>query len=237
MADGVRLARMTDGCEGQVWRSGFLAATRWWPTIPALNEWTTFLRVSGVDVSRQAIDGPQPVDSQMLAAPWTVGNTQITDVWTLLQNERVAAIAACVVAAPFLYLLGEGIALSVANARVDAELAQLASANQSVRADRSAALSNLDAVESYMELDNYPTQFEVITAAAAILQPRNVTILEWTYDSGNLEILLHADRPLDATFFIEAFERTPMFGSVSASTENQERDLRMKMQVEPRVMS
>ena len=83
----------------------------------------------------------------------------------------------------------------------------MSAANQSVRTDRTAALTNLDAAESYLSVDSMPSQFELLTATADLIKGRKVTISDWTYDSGNLDLVLQADRPMEAAFYIESFER------------------------------
>jgi hypothetical protein len=234
LQNGARLAVMADGLEGQVWRDGFLAVTRWWPTPPAIRDWIAFLRSAGVDLTQETGTNPAPVALPILDTPWTVGATPITDFWSLLQNDRAAAIAAAVVAVPFLYLIGEGLVIGTAHGRLAVTMATLSEANKSVRADRADAVNDLDAVNQYLALEPYPSQFEVIAAAARILRDKELSVAEWTYDSGNLELVVQGKNPIDATFFIGAFERDPLFSGVTGSSENQELALRMRMKVTPK---
>ncbi len=172
------------------------------------------------------------MESELLIAPWTVATTSITDIWSLVQNNQAAAIAAAVIAAPFLYYLSEAAVLSVATLRAESAIAGMSAANQSVRTDRTTALTNLDAADSYLSLENMPSQFELLGAAADLIKGRRVNISDWSFDSGNLEIVLQADRPMEAPFFIEAFEKDPRFSGVTSSTANQEKELHLKMQVD-----
>lgn len=231
LSDGYRLAAVADGFEGQLWQDGFLAATRWWGASPSTREWLSFLRTAGLDLSETPLELPAPNSPHMLKGPWTVSATPVTDVWSLLQTERVAGLAAAVVAAPFLYLLGQSVLISVATAQIDAEMAKMAETNQTVRLDRSAALGNLDSVESYLSLELFPPQFEIIASASSILGNRNLMISEWSYDNGNLELALDSSAPLDPTFYIEAFEKSDRFTSVSGTSGVQQRSLRLSMQV------
>jgi hypothetical protein len=231
-ADGARLAVMSDGLEGQAWRHGLLAATRWWPTAPNARDWLLFLRSAGVDLSHTSPAVPAPVESGLLVLPWTVETTSITDIWSLVQNNQAAAIAAAVIAAPFLYFLTEAAVLSVGTLRAKSAIAGMSAANQSVRTDRTTALTNLDAADSYLFLESTPPQFELIAAAADLIKDRRVNISGWLFDNGNLEVVLQADRPMEAPFFIEAFEKDPHFSGVTSSTANQEKELHLKMQVD-----
>jgi hypothetical protein len=225
---------MSDGFEGQVWRDSFLAATRWWPATPSSRDWLIFLRASGLDLSQHPLPSPTPTEAPLLTNPWTIAATPITDVWSLLQNDRAAAIAATVVLAPFLYLLGQIATLSVATMTTEHRLSTLAATNQSIRADRTAALADFDAIESFLSLEAFPPQFEVIAAAVGILRDKQVVVTDWTYDSGSLNIVLQADRPLDAPSFIAMFEADDHFSNVSGSPTNQERELRLTLQVDER---
>jgi hypothetical protein len=236
-ADGARLATMTDGYEGQFWRQGLLAATRWWPERPNLREWIAFLRGAGADLSEAGTDLPEPAETPLLNTPWTApSSAPITDLWSLLQNDRAAAVAATLLAVPFIYLLAEAGILGVAGMRLNAMLSSLSQANQSIRLDRSAALANLDTIQKYLSLEPFPPQIQIVQAVQKVLgaQQQKLSITDWTFDAGNLEILLHGDTALDATFFIEAFEKDPLFSNVRATTENQENDLRIRIQVNPK---
>lgn len=231
--DGVRLSRMSDGVEGQVWKGGLLSATRWWPAPPAARDWAIFLRAAGIDLTQTALELPPVTESEIAAQPWTITAPPVTDLWSLLQNERAAAIAAAVVAVPFLYYLTQAAMLVTATMRVESSIADMATANQTIRTDRATAFTNLEAVESYLGLEHFPSQFRTMNIVVDLLRDSKVTLAEWNYDAGSLQLLVQADRPLEAPFFIEMFEKDPLFSNVSGTVGNQQRELRLTMQVEP----
>lgn len=234
MVNGYRLAAMTDGVEGQVWKGGLLVATRWWPVSPSSRDWATFLRASGVELTQAALIVPPPAQSEMLLQPWTMVAAPVTDLWSLVQNERAAAVAAAIVAAPFLYYLAQSAVLIGGTMRVEGRISDLTAANQTIRADRSTAFTNLESVEAYLSLDRLPSQFETMNVVMGLLRESKVSVGEWSFDAGNLEILVQADRPLEAPFFIEMFEKSDHFSNVSGTVGNQQRELRLSMQVDPR---
>lgn len=233
MAHGFRLSQMFDGVEGQVWKNGLLVATRWWPGSPAPRDWSTFLRAAGVDPTLGPLGVPAVVESELLPQPWTLVAAPVTDLWSLLQNERAAAIAATVVAVPFLYYVAEAGVLLASTMRIEAAVSDLAAANQTIRADRTAAFANLDSIESYLSLEAYPSQFHTMNVVADLLRDSNVTVAEWNFDGGTLQMLVQADRPLEAPSFIEKFEQAPHFSKVSGTVGSQQRELRLTMQIEP----
>lgn len=224
---------MCEGVEGQVWKGGFLAATRWWPSAPSQREWATFLRGAGVDLTQADLRVPSPTVSEILDHPWTVSTAPVTDLWSLLQNERAAAIAAAVIAVPFLYYLTQSALLLAGTMRVETAIADLTATNQTIRTDRASAFANLEAVEAYLGLEAYPPQFHTMNVVANLIRDSKVSIGEWNFDSGNLQIVLQADRALEAPFFIEMFEKDDHFLNVSGTVGNQQRELRLTMQIEP----
>src|SRR5690606_19490451 len=135
LTDGVRLAQMTDGVEGQVWKNGLLSMTRWWPASPSPRDWAVFLRAAGIDLAQASPGVPAPVGSELLPQPWTVAVPPVTDLWSLLQNERAAAVAAAVIAVPFLYFLTQAAVLLGATMRVESSIADMTAANRAIRTD------------------------------------------------------------------------------------------------------
>jgi len=231
---GFRLVKAIDGYEGQHWRNGQIRASRWWNDIPKPRDVQLFLRGAGAsfDASNpqyQTVENPD-----FLEAPWTADTRSVNDIWSLLQTERIAAIAATVVAVPFLYFIGQIVALSVSVGGAQAEMDELSGTNQAVRAERSSALSNLDAVESYLTFERYPSQFEIIVAASEILEDKGITISEWIYDNGSLELGIESMSVLDSTYYIEEFEKAPMFANVRGSSGVQQQSLRLNITVLPK---
>lgn len=231
--DGFRLVSMTEGLEGQVWKAGLLFATRWWPSPPTQRDWAMFLRGAGLDLSDVSLAVPDPVDLEMSDQPWTITVTPITDLWSLMQHERAAAIAAAIVAAPFLYYLAQSVVLVASTIHVERKVASLAAENQSVRADRNAAYTNLDAVVSYLSLENLPSQFQIMGVTSDLLRDSKVHVAEWNFDGNTLQLLVQADHPLEAPFFIEMFEKDDHFSNVTGTVANQQQDIRLTMELEP----
>jgi hypothetical protein len=117
--------------------------------------------------------------------------------------------------------------------RVESAIADLTATNQTIRTDRAAAFANLETIDSYLGLEPYPSQFQALNAVTNLLRESKVTIGEWNFDAGNLQIVIQADRALEAPFFIEMFEKDDLFSNVSATVGNQQRELRLSMQIAP----
>jgi hypothetical protein len=232
--NGARLVTAIDGFEAQVWRDGFLAFSRWWSQRPTQIEWDMFLRSAAVPLNQGGLSIPEPVSVEVLEAPWINQQGYLNNAWALLEDPRYAAAIATLVAAPFIYFGVEYTTLAIANARVKSDLEKLSVETQGIRKQRTTALSNLDEIEDYMSLEVYPNQFTVLTTALGLLQGLNVKIPEWTYDVGTLSFTLRAERDIDATLLITAFEKSGAFTNVTASRVGQEGQLRVRMDVLPK---
>jgi len=234
LQDGVRLVTALDGFEGQVWQNGFIAFSRWWPRQPGQSEWDMFVRSAGLPLDQFAGQVPTPQDVPFLESPWTHQQNYLAGAWAMLEDPRYAAVAAAVVAAPFVYLAVQYATLAVSNARVNSQIEQITLETQGVRKQRSQALANLDEIDDFLSLEVYPTQFEILTTSLSLLQPMNAKIAEWTYDVGTLSFTLRPTQELEPTFLITAFEKIGLFSNVTATRSGQEGLIRVRMDVQPR---
>jgi hypothetical protein len=226
--NGTRVVAMLEGFEGQVWKNGFLTASRWWPTPPGEDEWSMFLRSTGIAPSGVHTQR-QPLALPVLERPWTEGTFSIDDLFQVLQTRRAAAIIVTAALCPFI-LVGTSIAvMSMAEANVRADIAALAEANKGIRADRAAAFKNLEAIEVFLALNTYPAHVSALNTALTLLGPSGVRIVSWSFDRGNLEIIVRGAQELDPTAYITMFERDETFEGVGGTLVGQDRDLQLRM--------
>jgi hypothetical protein len=229
--EGLRLVTAVDGYEGQAWRDGLLIATRWWAEPPSEGDWLLFKRSAGAPSDSGSTEVPAPITLPMLDLPWSDTPDPIANAWTMLQNPQIAAGVAIVVFAPLMFYMTQWVVTGIAAASKASAQAALTASSQAVRADRAAALAERDVIDAYLGLEPYPSQFVVVSTAMKLIADKKVSLLEWTYDNGALEFILRGADPLDASAFIEMFERSGMFVEVSGTLTNQERELRMKTRV------
>ena len=233
-SNGARVVEMLEGYEGQVWKDGFLAASRWWPKSPIEEEWTMFLRSTGIAPSAENI-ACAPQIFPLLERPWTEGTFSIDEFIQTLQTRRVAAIIATAALGPFV-LAGTSIGvMSMAEANVRANISALAEANKGIRLDRAAAYTNLEEIEVFQGLDTYPAHVAALSSALTLLETFRVQIVSWSFDRGNLEIILRGKNELDPTAYITMFERDAMFEGVGGTLVGQDRDLQLRMALTKRL--
>jgi hypothetical protein len=232
----VRLVAMLDGFEGQFWSDGFLRATRWWANPPTEIDWAKFVRSFGAP-NISSTNGV-PLELSFLERPWTEGTFSLDDWSSLLKSKRVLTFAAAAALCPFAFLGAEIATLSISEKNIREEIKVLNAANQNVRADRAAAYANLEAIEDFLKLTEYPSQAEVLTTAMLLLAKTGAPrIVSWSFDRGNLEIILRGEQSLDATAYITLFERDPVFENASGTLVGQEQDLQLKMSVTKRALN
>lgn len=229
-SEGPRLVVCIDGFEGQVWKGGFLQASRWWPAQPSKSDWLAFLRTAREAPTPAQLD-QAPVELALLETPWSTGHATLDDLWDDIDTPRFRWIATTAAGAVPIFLLAQWVALSLAGSDLDAERAKLMIASEPVRVEREAVLANLDAIDQMIALDRRPTQFEILHRVGVILTGAPVTIIDWTFDIEALEISLEAQSDIEATRYIELFESDPLFDNVSSRTLPQPRTLRFKMNI------
>ncbi len=224
---------MLEGYEGQYWANQFLLATRWWPSVPQGPEWQQFARASGAsDASSHIV--PEPQTLGFLDRPWIENAFSLDQLSTVLHSARALKAAAVVAVCLLLLIMSQVTVVAFKERAVSDELKALRAANKEFGQNRAQAFSNLDEINSLLALDVYPPQIDILNAALAILGPADARILSWSYDRGNLDIVVRGKRELDPTAFITLFERDERFQGVSGTLVGQDRDLQLKMALEPR---
>jgi hypothetical protein len=230
-ADGIRLVAALDGCEGQVWRQGRLVSSRWWPSVPDAKDWMHFHRSAAQSTPLAPPTVPVPEVSPFVARPWP---RSISFGSALLRGARagqLAAAAAVVLLLPVAYLLGQLAFLAKAQASIDDTLATARNKAEPIIADRLAAEAARQCIEALMALDPYPSQVQVMAATARLIPPNGTHIVSWSFTSGDLRLILSNQNPLDATYYVRAFEAVPMFERVNAEPQGDGRQLAVSLKV------
>jgi hypothetical protein len=229
--DGARLVQTLDGVEAQFWSQGFLRSSRWWPTAPSPIDWQKFLR--SVGASSATFDAPMSLENlPFLERPWSESAFSFDDWSSVYQNQRAQLIATTLALCPIMFLGSQVAVLSVAENALATERAELNRASESIRADRNVAYENLDIIEQLLALNEYPPQVQLISNALNMLaNAGSPQVVSWSFDRGNLEVVLRSGIDLDPTTYIKLFERDPQFENVSGTFVGQERHLQLRMAV------
>lgn len=209
--DGPRLLALSQGVEGQLWRSGMLVASQWWARQPSDAEWLNFLRASAWagDAAMPALEA-----LEWLERPWAQsGRRWAMDVDTA---ERAAWIAAgCLLLAVLGWqiasLLRWDAAAREEAARVDAARARTAP----LQAARERAEATIAEIQSLRDLEPAYSDYEWMARIAARL-PQGANFAGWAREPGKLRVLVRGGDP-DPRRAIEAFLDAPPFDKLTAT--------------------
>jgi hypothetical protein len=231
---GFRLVELEEGYEGQIWESGFLALTRWWPTLPPASEFVLLSRIARIQPQPGASFNMRPVDAPFLESSWALKTPVLDEVWGMFDVPKYRATAAVVVAALPVFLLANWVVVSIDARRLNADRAAMLKESAVVRNQRQSTLANLDEIDDLLALEPFPPEADLMMRAAALVHAQHGQILDWTFDNGSLDFSMRSDKDPDVTKLIEVFEQDDLFERVSAKTLPQERTLRLTMKVTPR---
>ncbi|MCB2106158.1 MAG: hypothetical protein KDE14_00600 [Rhodobacteraceae bacterium] len=235
LQSGVRLVAAIDGYEGQVWNDGVILASRWWKNKPKREEWISFVRTANLGPISSELANVEPADIPIDTNSRGLQANYAEDLMlAAAAPQHRLALGALAIALP-LFLGMKWVALSATEITFQGRLDEIYASSESVRAQRDEANRNIDQINAILSLDPFPSQFQIMARTFELLRGFNVRIVDWTYDRGALEVSLEGQgqSDLDATRFIEIFERDSLFEKVSARTLPQARTLRMQLNVTP----
>ena len=229
--DGARLISCLDGFEGQVWKDNWLAASRWWPEPPSVEDWVRFQRGAGVALDGLTSSVAAPEGCEFLEKSWVKSISVFEIDLSRWPVKRMALAAAAIVAAIFAYGAG-----SLAN--YQSELNSLSAGIDALHGEssgtieaRAAALENRATIESLIKLNPYPSQLALMAEVATIIGRRKMRVTKWRFQDGDMALTLEAGGGLDATFFVGAFERSDRFRDVTAKSSPNSKSLALELKV------
>ena len=217
MAEGEALEAMGEGCEGRIWRDGVLAAARWWPESPDLEDWNAFRRGAGLPPA----SGVPPLQVHDLAARSWSGQRALGLGEAIGAHRRLLLAAGVGIAsAAVSALLVAALALQVSIWQVDRDIAAREQALQKIIAARDAALAAQAEVGRALALRPPAGQLELLSLLPRLL-PGNVQLLEWKLsDPQTLELTARMPNP-DPRAIVTAFEASKRFAEVTAQLGRQ----------------
>lgn len=210
--DGTELLALEEGFEGRVWRQHALAASRWWPAVPELDEWNGFLRGAGLPAAERVPEAQRPpLRAQSWAGAMAGGWPELARRYRAVGLWAAAGVLALVFAAPI-----AGIArLAWAGARVQAQIAAQDQSLQAILSAREQAERDAAAVEALLALRPPAGQLDLLATVAGLL-PAGARIMEWRMPNAQtLEVVLSQDRP-DPRTLVQAWQGSGRFQEVGA---------------------
>jgi hypothetical protein len=232
--EGLRLVNTLEGVEAQVWKSNTLVASRWWPALPAAEDWLAFQRDAGI--AEHTLLPATAQSAPLLAEPWARA-ASLEDFHALAtRNERlIYAIGIVVLAAPTFWYCGHLIKLGNAISAKKTELAELNAKAQPVILARNEAQVALLRVQSLLAIDPYPDQLQLLAKVAEALPKNGSTIREWNYQTGKLKLMITVpDAGTQSSGLVNALQTAGPFNNVRSANGGDSKTLVFNMDVNPR---
>jgi hypothetical protein len=224
--ESLRIVSCIEGLEAQVWKNGVLAGSRWWAELPHPDEWKRFLLAHDLN---PAMLPPVFEEIPWLDRPW--GKPSEIALILSLRHERLWV---SIVAAVFAFLLiWDGITIWRwrHEGKVMAErIAALTQEAEPLLEARTEATKYKESAERLISLVSYPAQLQLMADVAEKFPRKDVLLVEWRYNQGNLTFTLESEKP-DPRYYVETYQKLPGFKDVSAEPGQRPNQLEVKMVV------
>lgn len=230
LQNGLCLTRCHEGYEGQLWREGQLERSRWWPQLPAQDEWLMFQRDAAVSPNEQQSQPPAPRAVVLDAQPWVNGAGSSGDKAMQLERLIIALVILLLLLPTFWY----GFALYKAQhsvAQLHDQQAQLQRDAEPIIQARSQALDHLARIDALRALAPYPRQLELMAKIAEALPKDNSYLKDWDFQAGQLKITLTSTRDISTTYLIGILQQAGSFREVKALPGRDPKSVTFQMDV------
>lgn len=228
---GPCLARCMDGFEGQLWRSGKLQNSRWWPQTPSAQEWLMFQRDAGVPPDEQMAQTPSARGGVLADQPWlhAVGQADTT----LMIEQTAYAALALLLLVPSLWFGAQWYKLQGAVAQLTAQKQQMQSEASPIAQARSQALDAQLRINALNKLSPYPEQLALIAKLALTLPQDKSVLKDWDFQNGQLKFTITSVGDVSATNVISLLQQTGSFRDVKALPGRDSKSVTFQMDVIP----
>ena len=235
--DGVRLQPCRAGCELQHWRDGVLADAFWYPDRPDADQLESFLARQGVPApgavaARVVQNGAaESFPTEHAAEPWA---SPVAPMDWLQSNERALAAAAILLLAlaaiwqEARYWKIDGLA-TAAQAEFDTQQEALAP----VLATRDEILALSRRNDALATVLNTPSQAYLMGLVDQAIPGASARFSEWSYQQGELEVLVTDDDALDPVAYVRALEAVPRFEAVRVGRSSRPDSVEIALRIRP----
>ena len=231
LQSGPCLARCIDGFEGQLWRSGKLQNSRWWPQPPSAQEWLMFQRDAGLPPDEQLQDLPTARGGVLADQVWLHAAGQ-ADSAVVIEQLAYAAIALALLV-PTLWYGSQWYQLQTASRQLSAQKQQLQTEATPIAQARSQALDAQARVGALRKLSIYPDQLTLIAKLAQTLPQDKSMLKDWDFQNGQLKFTLSSPSDISTTNTINLLQQAGPFRDVKALPGRDPKSVAFQMEVAP----
>ncbi len=236
-SQGAYLVACLEGYEGQVWRDDSIYSSRWWPELPATNEWINFQMDAGLMPERQSNEVPAALPLSLGEAAWARSAVLNGSAFYGDKAEQwiVPAIVLCLFTASMWYG-AQWIKLQAAIRSQGKELEALSQQAAPIIEERGKALEALGRIKLLQSLDPYPDQISLLGKVAEALPMDGPYLKEWEFQNGKLKIQITSPNKLMSSDYIKLFESMELFKNVQAAPGGDPTVLTLNMEIIPQAV-
>ena len=234
LIDGLRLLKVAEGYEGQLWKSRVLTQSRFWDQLPDARQWLAFQRDAGIAPELQQAQA-SPIERDALLQPYTkfaegLANASPTAlIEPLLLFALVAALGTCTAWYAVRYAK-----LASLNHDLSAQMKSLETKAAPVLTARESAIDNDVFVRKLLRVAPFPDQLSLMAQVAATLPGDATFVREWNYNQGKLKFQLTYPSVVPAaSTVVGALQEQPGFSNVRAMPANDPKSLLISADIKP----
>lgn len=228
--NGLCLTRCHEGYEGQLWHEGQLDRSRWWPQVPAQDEWLMFQRDAGILPGEQQSQPPAPRASLMNFQPW-VNETGPAGGQEIQMERLIIALGILLLLLPTFWYGFSLYKVQSSTAQLHEQQAQLQREADPITQARNQALDHLARINALRAIAPYPGQLALMAKIAQVLPPDKSYIHDWDFQAGKLKITLTSTSDISTTFLIGALQQAGPFNDVKALPGRDPKSVTFQMDV------
>ncbi len=218
----VRLVRVQDGVDLQVWRAGVLRASVFQDGLPlSAMAWQAVRGVPGVRL-------PERLEEEVpacLERPWASGASLVGRDWERWLPYGLAAT----LLAGSAFNLTQGAQWWWAERGLAGQQVALALQVEPVLAARTRAMQAESEIQALLRLQDAPSQVELLRTVAGLL-PEDSRLLSWRFRENALELLIQTSRA-DPRFFVQRLQEGGRFQDVRVEPSPRGDGLQLAMNI------
>ena len=228
--DGLCVTECREGFEGQLWQSGSLARSRWWPQMPSADEWLSFQRDAAIAPTDQQTLPPAPRHSSHTAKPWLHQSDSAESLGALAERPLMALCVLCLVVGAQWYGL-RLYKVEQSTEQLRQQLIQLQTQADPIVRARREALDYLARINTLRGLDRLPDQLTLMGRVAQVLPKDGSSLKDWDFAGHQLKFTVSATTDLSATRIVDSLQQAGPFGDVKALPGRDPKAVTFQMEV------
>lgn len=221
LVDGARILRCIDGYEGQVWRTGALIASRWWPKTPTDRDWQQFLRAAKASADLDTPHAPAPVDAPF-RSDLPLIDPEPASLKITFAPARVAVAAAMLLVLLVSFQASQYLTHKAVAASRSAQIEEILADNSAAIQARSAALTAAGQIEQLAEIGGAQPAALAFIAVASEIPRETGRIANFRIYDQQLEARISTapEAELDIPDLVSRLEKNTILNNVFAERRN-----------------